>query len=479
MMNRKLLVLIILLQFGAFQFEAFQFSAFAQEDKTEGEAKPEKTLKAEPKNGKLTLQECVRIALDNSVKLKNAKLDNQLAQAKVGEVRAIGLPQANASVSFSDNFKVPKAFLPGEVVGGEPGTFVPVEFQPQYAGQAGLQINQLVFDGSYFLGLKAARVYTQLSEKAIEQSQIEVTENVSKAYYGVLVSKERMGLVDANIQRIDTLFRQTKILYENGFVEKIDVNRIEVTLNNLKTEKSKLKRIKDLSMSLLKFQMSLPQDEDIKVAGALKDMKFEREVDISFDPMQRIEYRLMQVQENLDEMNIKQYKVQYLPQLGASFSYGFNAGSGELADMFNFSDFWFGNGSIGLQLTIPVFDGLRKQFLIQQGRLSLRKTQNNMADFTRAVDFQVKQSHLQYQNAVESLENQERNMTLAKEVYRVTRIKYEEGVGSSLEVTEAETAYKEAETNYYAALYDALITKIDLKKAQGRLQEDILSEEEK
>lgn len=427
----------------------------------------------------LTLEACVQYALEHSETIQNAQLDNCVAEANVGEVRAIGLPQVNANLALQDNFKVPKAFLPGEVVGGEPGTFVPVEFQPQYAGQMGITLNQLLFDGSYFLGLKAASVYTDLSRKAITQSKIEVAEAVTKAYYGVLVNQERLQLLEENEARIAQLHKETQALFENGFAEKIDADRVKVTLNNLRSQKKNLERIVALSLGLLKFQMGLQPTDEITISGDLRALSLETPPPPT-DPTQafkdRVEYSILQTQQELDLLNIKNYRVQYFPNLGLSLSYGSNTGTNTLGDVWNFGDNWFGNGSIAVQLNIPVFDGLRKKYQIQGARLALQKTQNTMRQFERSVTLEVSQGYLSLQNALETLEAQRENMELAQEVYRVASIKYKEGVGSNLEVLDAETSYKEAETNYYAALYDALIAKTDLQKAQGTLLTDLNEE---
>ncbi len=429
----------------------------------------------EPEQQGYTLSQCVAYALEHSEQIQNAELDNRIAQANVGEIRAVGLPQVNANLALQDNFKVPKVFLPGEVIGGEPGTFVPVEFQPQYAGQANITLTQLLFDGSYFLGLKAASVYTELSRKAIVQTKIELAESIAKAFYGVLVNQERLQLIGQNEARLVQLHQETKALYENGFAEKIDVDRVQVTLNNLRTQKANFQRVLDLSMGLLKFQMGLNLTENIQVVGNLRELTLEAPP--LLDPgeafLQRIEYGILQTQKELDLLNLKNYRVQYFPNLGLSLSYGSNTGTNAFGDLWKFNDQWFGNGSIGLQLNIPIFDGLRKKYQIQGARFALQKTENNLRQLERTTALQVSQSYLSLQNAIQTLEAQRQNMELAQEIYRVANIKYQEGVGANLEVLDAETAYKEAETNYYAALYDALIAKTDLQKAQGTLLNDL------
>lgn len=421
-----------------------------------------------------TLEQCIEYAIQNRVEVKNAELDNQIAKARVGEVRSIGLPQVNASLNLIDNYKIPVNFLPAQFLDPQApeGTFVGVEFQPQYVGQGKIELQQLVFSGSYLLGLKAASTYTQLSEKQITQSKIEIAESVSKAYYSLLINRERLELLKQNFNRLDTVYQQTKALYENGFAEKIDADRLKVASNNIKMEIQNFERLIELSEMLLKFQMGLQQEDKLTVSGSIEKLEI-NESDVlvaQTNPEQRIEFSLLQTQKDLNLLQIREYKARYLPTLGFFVNYGSNMGSPQAKDLVPFaSDKWVGNGAFGLSLNVPVFDSFEKKYLIQQEKFRLLKTENQMRDFSRIVDLQVAQSQTSLKNSIDKLTFQKENMELAQEIFRVTKVKYEEGVGSNLEVVEAETAYKEAQTNYYSALYDAMVAKIDLQKAQGTL----------
>lgn len=421
-----------------------------------------------------TLEQCIEYAIENRVEIKNAQLDNQIAKAKVGEVRAQGLPQVNASLSLINNYKVPLTFLPAQAINPQApeGEVVGVEFQPPYIGQSQIELQQLVFSGSYILGLKAASTYTQLSEKQITQSKIEVAEAVSKAYYSLLINRERIELLKQNYNRIDTVYQQTKALYENGFAERIDADRLKVSANNLKMEIQNFERLIELSEMLLKFQMGLEQEDKLTVSGSLEGLEIsEADALVSeINPEQRIEFSMLQTQKELNLLQLKEYKARYLPTLGFFINYGANMGSPNAKDLVPFSsDRWATGGALGISLNVPIFDSFQKHHLIQQEKFNLMKTENQMRDFSRIVNLQVSQAQVTLKNSIDKLKFQDENMNLAKEIFRVTKIKYEEGVGANLEVVEAETAYKEAQTNYYSALYDAMVAKIDMQKAQGTL----------
>jgi outer membrane protein TolC len=402
-------------------------------------------------------------------------LETYISKAIVGETISEGLPQVTGNVDLANNFKVPTSFIPAEFIdpGAEPGTFIGVQFAPQYNGIANLGITQMVFDGSYFVGLKASRTFQELSRKDHIRTKIDVIEGVSKAYYNVLVSEEGLNLVQQNYGRLDSLLNDTKGLYESGFSEKIDVNRVQVQFNNIAVQLKNAKELYALSFATLKFQMGMPIEQPLILAEKISDLEFE-DLDTNtdeFDFTQRIEYSVLQTNRQLAELDMKNNRVQYLPKLDAYAGYGFNTGTSTTSDLFDFNNNWFGNGQFGIRMSIPVFDGFYKHYKVQQNKLQIKQIEEQFDRLENNINLEVSTSKVNYQNAILNLEAQRENMVLAEEVYNVSTIKYEQGVGSSLEVVDADTAYKEAQNNYYNALFDALIAKVDFEKATGQLYE--------
>lgn len=434
-----------------------------------------------PAQQNYSLKQAIDYALLNNVNVKNAQSDTKSANARVGEIRAIGLPQISAQAQLLHNIEIQNVILEvgaGPSFGGDPdapqppvGTPYSFPFQLKNNGSVALNVNQLLFDGSYFIGLKAASTYKELSQKTLTQSKIGVTEAVTKAYYGVLINRERLGLLNTNINRLDTLFSETKAMYDNGFVEKIDVDRIEVQRNNLVTEKQKVERLADLSLYLLKFQMGLRMNDIVVLTDSLDAESIENiniQSSNNFDYNQRIEYSTLQTQKELAYLDIRNNRMGYLPQLAAFGTFGYNPASTKLSNITQ-SERWIDYSFVGLQLNIPIFDGLNKHYKIQQAKLAYEKTQQSTALLQNSIDLEIQQASVTLTNSLESLKSQKRNLDLAQEIVRVTRIKYQQGVGSNIEVINAEADFKEAQTNYYAALYDAYIAKVDLDKATGQL----------
>jgi outer membrane protein TolC len=332
--------------------------------------------------------------------------------------------------------------------------------------------------------LKAAGTYKELAYKTTEQTQIETIENVTKAYYAVLVNNERIDLFDNNISRVDSLLRTTRALNTNGFAEAIDVDRIQVTLNNLKSERLKFINLQNLSVSLLKFQMNYPMEKPIEVEGNLADLKVNEnlfnEYEEGWDYKNRIEFKILDTQKRLQELNIKNSYAASYPSLSAFVNFGYSTQSPTIGGLFKTEtnlessefigpDKWYNYSGFGLTLNVPIFSGLQRTYQIQQAKLSLLKLENSYSSLKQSIDLSIQQNTVTYKNSLETLKSQQENMELAERVARVTKIKYEQGVGSNIEVTDAESSLRESQVNYYNALYDAILAKIDLDKAYAKI----------
>lgn len=418
-----------------------------------------------------SLKEAVDYAVVHHVQIKNAQLDVMNADAKINEIKAVGLPQVNGAVSLNQNLIIQRMFIPASTFNpnAPAGEVVAAEFGVKHMGIANFGLSQLLFDGTYLLGLKASAVYKELSQKSLTQSKLQVAENVTKAYYGILVNEKRMGLLDANIARLDSMLKDTRALNKAGFAEKIDVQRLEVQANNLKTEHENLIRLQELGYSLLKFQMSYPLDEPLTLKDNLETVRqqFLETASTPFDYANRIEYSILKTQENLAELDVKSQQAGYLPRLLFTANYGYNTGRKTFSDILSQS--WFNNSTIGFTLQIPIFDGFLKKYKTIQSQNNLRKVRQSYDLLKSSIDLQRNQSAIALKNALESLREQNANLELANEISRVSRVKYKQGVGSSLEVLNAEASIKESQVNYFTALYNALIAKVELEKANGTL----------
>jgi outer membrane protein len=435
----------------------------------------------------LTLQQAIEYAYQHQKNVLNAQLDAQIADKKVSEIIGMGVPQVSASFDLKDFEKIPTTTLPDFIT---PSIYnvlfnenviprrdlgavqqFPIQFGTRWNATAGLNASQLIFQPSYIVGVQASRTYRELSQKSLTRTKIETAVAVTKAYYGVLVSRKRLELLDANMTRVQKLRDDTKALYDNGFVEKIDYDRVALTYNNLSTEKENITRLSLLSELMLKFQVGMPVNSDVSLADSLADAQV-KNIALSMekpDVSKRIEYSLLESQKNFQALDLKRYRVQYYPSLVA---YG-NVSANALRDKFDIFDTdkrWYPTVLIGATLSWNLFDGLQRERKIDQAKLELKKIDNQITDVNNALTLEAESSRTMLQNALASLNTQSANLELANEVVRVSKLKYDEGVGSNLEVITAETSLREAQTNYYNAVYDALVAKVDLDKALGNIK---------
>ena len=421
---------------------------------------------------KLSLSECIDLAIENNENLKNSILEEKISKALSNEYLSIGFPQINFDGGIKYNHEVPKSLLDiSRFMPGVPeGTEQEVQFGQAYDGRVDLFVNQMIFNGSYFVGLSAAKELVKLSEKMTERNVIDIHESVSKAYYTTLNTKSRVDLVNSNIDRLDALLKQTKSLYENGFVEKLDLDRIQVSFNNLKSEKIKADRLYDLSLAVLKFQIGISVDKKIELIEEFNEelvTAFTFDLD-EFDYSKRIEYSILQTDKNLKFYELKNNRSQYLPQVYANYNYGYNTSASQ-SNIFFESDRWKKFGTFGLQVIVPIFDGFLKRSRINQSKSKIEQVENQMLFLERSINLQINQSLAAYQNSKESLKIASENLVLAQDVYFASEKKYAQGVGSNLELIDSNNSLKIAQNQYYNSLYESIISIIDIKKTLGIL----------
>jgi outer membrane protein len=418
-----------------------------------------------------SLQGAIDYAMKHNANYLNTEADAKYNQYKRNELLGQGLPQVNTSFDVKDNAILPTSLIPAAAFGGPPGAFLPVKFGVNYNATASASASQLIFNSNFLVGLQASKEMINLSQKNILRSKVETAQSVSKAYYGVLVNRERLKILDLNIERVKTLKENATALNQNGFVEKIDVDRLEVSYNNLVTEKEKTTRLVELSETVLKFQMGYDFNQPIALTdnldkGAAADDVQNLVMNEKPDITKRPEILVMQSQQRLNELDLKRYRLNYLPTIGAYGTY---------SQMFqkNQLDFakqnWYPFAVFGATINMGIFDGLQTNWRIQQAKINLLKMQNSTTQLKQALEMEAQTAGAAYKNALASLQTQKRNIDLAQSVFDVVKKKYEQGMSSGLELNTAENDLQQAQTNYYNIFYDLIVAKIDYQKATGTL----------
>ena len=430
------------------------------------------TASAQPKEYAFTVKESVDFALKNSVQVKNALLNISIQQQTNREITAAAYPQLNGSVNLTDFLKIPVNLLPGELAGQPAGTFIPVQFGTKWSGNYGVSASQIVFDGQVFVGLQARKASIDYSRLNVEVTSEQIKANVYKIYYQLVVAKKQMEVIDVNIDRAQKLLHDTKALYENGFAENLDVDKVNVNVSNLKTEKTKLQNQLEAGYVGLKYLMGMPVNNQLTLVDTLTEAEVKNNVldDGSFKYEDRKEFQLLQEAEKLGKFNVKRYQATYIPTISLNGNYTRNAYRTKF-DYFKSGDNypWFTTAYVGLSINVPIFDGFAKDARIKKSRYELLQTQNNIEDTRNDITNQIETAKINIRSALVTMDEQRNNMQLAEKVYNQTKLKYEQGLGSNTEITTAEADLRIAQNNYFSAMYDAIIAKVDYLKATGKL----------
>lgn len=456
----------------------------------------------------LTLPQAIELAKKNNYALLNSRIDQQISEKKASEILASGLPQINAAGNFTNNIQIPTQSLPNflketfvgsargqaeaaarqqnpnatpdqvaaagnaaaAAVSAQVPDYLAAQFGNAYALSGSVTASQLIFDGTYFLGVKAAKEYVNLARLGAKRTEVEIEAGVTKIYYAALLTQANMNMLDNNINTLEKTLNYNRAYYKNGLVEKLDLDRLELSYSTTKIQRDKTYDQYVISLMTLKLQLGIPVLDSVVLADDLEKLYGAglTPVDAKPDYSKRPEYQFVQQQIRLQDYDRKRYNYGYVPTLNAFITHQENtfAPSGQFNTL---GTTWYPGTILGVNLNVPIFDGFRKSAQIQQSKLTRMKYENDRKNLENNIENEVQQARLRYDRARQQLDIQKRNMELSQEIYNRANIKFKNGVGSTLELTTAENDMKTAQASYLGSLYDLLVSQVDLRKSLGLL----------
>jgi outer membrane protein len=427
--------------------------------------------KAQEVTSSFSLNEAIEFAMENAYVLHNTKQDIVIAQKKVWETISIGLPQVSGSANYNAFLNLPVSLIPGEFFGGEPGTYIPVKFGQDFNSDFGFSVSQLIFDGSYIIGVGSVQLYVNLSKQQHEKTAIDIREAVTQAYYMVLVGKKYKEAMDEDLENVKNLYNETKILYENGFREEQDVDQIKLLLRNSENEVLKTEREITISKVVLKYTMGFNLDNEIELTDKIEkflDPLVASPKQLQFDFNQHIDYRLAISNFQVSEKLLGIEKVTYLPKLSGFYNYAKSAYSNE-ANLFTSNTAWYPSSLVGLQLTLSIFNSGQKRSKVQQAKIEVEKAevQRKLTEQTLQKDYLT--AVAQMETALASFDNDRENRELAEKIRQKTKIKFDNGISTSTELSQIETQYINAYRALVTSTLQLLQADLNLKKTTGNL----------
>ena len=424
----------------------------------------------------MSLKDAINYALQNNPELKKSKFDVSISRETVKQTVAIGLPQVTASGGYQHYNRIPgnwiKNFAP------TPGApeYIFLQFQQQVNSTGTIGVNQLLFDGSYLVGLKATKQFVDMSKFLEAKTEYDVQVNVSKAYLMVASTRMNIGLLENNIAVLEKSTADVKALFEEGFSEELDYQRLQLSLNNLKVQKQKLENTVDMLLNVLKLQMGMDLTENLELSDDIESIDaYIRMSDIantsSWNPSLRPEFQVLNQAITLGKLDKKRYQMGYLPKLVGFYQHQqmtmrpeFNFFESNLTPNNN----WVPSDLFGLQIQWTLFDGLNAQSKIREVQYKIDKAEVDLKSFENAASMEWKNAQNTYKLQLQQAALQKENMDLAQDIYDKTQIKFQEGVGSTLEMAQAESELKNSQINYLNAVYDLVLAKIEYHKAIGK-----------
>jgi Outer membrane protein len=419
----------------------------------------------------LSLRQCIDYANANNSNIKIANYTTEIYQKKINEQVGSGLPKVDFNGTLTDNVKITTSLLPGELM-GKPGTFIPVQMGTQYNASGSFQLTQKIYDPAFWVGLRGAKIAQTYAEQNFTQTNEQVVYSVSKVYYQTLIIGKQLNVLQATLDASGKMLESLELKYSTGVAKKIDVDKIRVSYNNIKSQVEQTALAYKQSLNNLKYQMGMPVEEKIELADTLLNENFVNTEESSGSKEnyaeKRIDFQQQKTNLLIQEADRDRNISTYFPSLNFNASYTVQAMRKEFNLLQSGYD-WFRSSSIWLSLSIPIFDGFQKGARVAQSELNVLSAKESIKFAEQAIKVEISNYDIQYRNALDNIKNEKENLTLAEDVYKNTQLEYQQGAGSSLELVQAESSLREAQNNYFNKLLNLYIARIDVEKSKGNL----------
>lgn len=434
----------------------------------------------------LSVKEAVELAFKNVTEVKNATLDVDIQRAQNRQITGQALPQLSGNASISRYLELPQILFPDGSQAGVYNVLInegllpqstkvptpglrPVSFFQPWNASASANLSQLLFQPDVFVGLQARKTAINYSQANLEVVKERIKDSAYRRYYAILIAQKQSEFLQSGIQRLQKLYHDDSIMYVNGFAERLDLDKVQVQLTNLQTSQIVLHNSIQLAYAALKYSIGVAQTDTVELKELLSNEELKQGVlDEGFTYNDRKEYKLLDYARQLQVLDVRRYKLGYLPTLSTALSYTAQ-GQGQkfITDK---NTFWLRNSLVSLNLNVPLFDGFQRKYKVQQAQLNLQKVNNSVDNLKQVIDLQKTISKASLTNTLLNLDAQERNVQLAETVYNTTKKKFESGLGSSFEVLQADNDWQTAQSNYFNSLYNAVVARIGFLSALGKLQ---------
>lgn len=422
---------------------------------------------AEKKTYTFSLEQAINHGLQYNKDAQNAGKDIAISKQKKWETTAIGLPQINANVGYQNNIVIQRQVVPAEFFGGNPGEFAEVAFGVKHNVIANASLTQLLFDGSYLVALQASKVYLQFFENAKKKTDTEIKEQIIISYGNVLLAEENLTILEKNKASIEKTLYETNETFKNGLIEEENVEQLKITLSSINNNLGYIKRLKDISYTLLKINLGLEIIDDLTLSDKLEDLTNTTIASSlkanDFNVTNTIDYAIVSNLVSQRSLELKLEKSKALPSLGAQFNFGYNAFNNQF-QFFNAEQRWLNFTNVGLNLNIPIFSSFGREAKTQQAKIALDKARNTQKDVEQKLLLQFQKAKSDLDFSVEQYSSSKENLRLSERIESKQQIKFKEGLSSSFEFTDAQRQLYAAQQSYLQSMIEVITKRAALEK---------------
>lgn len=421
---------------------------------------------------KFSMKEAIDYAQINSYAIKNATNDVEAARKKVWETTTIGLPQLNANVDYQNYLKQPIALIPAEFFGGNEGEFAEISFGTKQNLNASVTLNQLIFDGSYLVGLQSAKTYLKISESAKTKTEISIKIATIEAYTNVLMATESVSILEKNKVLLSKSVKETKALLDNGLIELQQLEQLQITLATIDSQLNKTKRLNAVAKKMLNYILGINIDTEVVLTDTFETLLLQNiQLNLISNPFaieNHIDYQIALNSLRANELLVKLEKSKALPSLSAFINYKQTADN-DAFKFFRTEQKWFESSLLGVSLNVPIFSSLRRSAQTQQAKINLEKATRQLTEKSEELKLAHQKALSDYQFSIDQYQTAKDNLALSERIEQKERIKFKEGISSSFDLTNAQNQLYTSQQNYLQSIYEIITSKAALEAALNKL----------
>ncbi len=422
---------------------------------------------------KFTLETAIDYALEHNTKIIKSQNEVLKAKKKVWETTSMGFPQIEGDASYQKFIEQPVQLLPARIMNpsAPDGTYVPVKFGTEQNMKWSATLKQLIFSGSYLVGLQSSRTYKKISENAAVKTRQKIREAVVNAYGNALLSEESLRILEKNISTVKQNLFETEQMYKNGLVEETDVEQLKLTLANLKNQRDYTNRMKNIAYEMLNYTLGREITAPLELADDVESLKEKgMDLDLLSYPLnieENIDYKITRNQLNAKKLQVKYEKSKALPTIAAFVNYGKNAYNNDFK-FFDTSQSWYEQSIFGINISIPIFSSLGRTARVQQAKIDFNNAQVELKDKEKELKMQYNKLKNEYEHAFNNYEVAKQNLALAEKIEKKEIIKFKEGVGNSFQLNQARLQLYQTQQQYLQSIVNIINKKVALENLLGK-----------